>query len=145
MVAPYLFEDACPTLPFAIQKFVLWEAPAQPGGVDSICNGAAWPPGGLFLPAAARQLPKVSDLRSSPPGLAPHLLDVGIGRHWVADAIDGEEDVGQGVDGVTVDEVLSEKEGERRSAQRVYPSVEGPRVTLWNDPSPRHWWSAWPG
>lgn len=45
-------------------------------------------------------------LANRPPGLAPHLPDVGPGRHRIVDAIDGEDDVRQGVDGIAADHVL---------------------------------------
>lgn len=65
--------------------------------------------------------------------MAPHLLDVGSGWHWVLGAIDDEDDIRQGVDGVIVDDVLLKKEGERSLAQLILPCVESPRGTLWHD------------
>lgn len=39
----------------------------------------------------------------------PHLSDVGTGWHWVGNTADGEDNVRQGVDGVTLEEVLSKR------------------------------------
>lgn len=62
-------------------------------------------------------------------GLGPHLLDVGTGWYRVLDAIDGKDDVRQGVNRATGDNVLLEKEGERL-AQLILLCVESPKVTL---------------
>lgn len=62
------------------------------------------------------------------PGLSPHLPDVGTGWHWVVDAVDGEDDVRQSVDSVTVNYVLSEKEGEGLT-QLILLCMESPRVS----------------
>ena len=74
---------------------------------------------------------------------APHLLDVGTGWHRVVDAVDGEDDVGQGVGGIAVNYVLSEKARERRLAQPTLLRVGSPRATLPRDPSPRRCRTGW--
>lgn len=63
--------------------------------------------GPLFLPSV--QDPRLVPHHPPPPSQGPHLADVGTGWHWVVHAIDGEDDVRQGADGATVDDVLSEK------------------------------------
>ena len=72
--------------------------------------------------------------KNQPPGLAPDLSDVGLSWHWVVDIVNGEDDVWQGLPGITWDHVLLEKEGEWL-VQLIFP-VKSPRVTLWPDTSP---------
>ena len=50
---------------------------------------------------------------NQPSGLSPHLEDVGLSWQWVVDAVDGEDNRGQGIDGRTRNVVLLEREGER--------------------------------
>lgn len=64
-------------------------------------RGPLSPCGSPLVPASLR-------FEDQPPGLAPHLQDVGPGWHWVRNAADGEDDVRQGVDGVAVNDELSE-------------------------------------
>ena len=45
--------------------------------------------------------------------MSPHLEDVGSSWHWVVDAIDGEDNRGQGIDRRTINVVLLETEDER--------------------------------
>ena len=45
--------------------------------------------------------------------MSPHLEDVGLSWHWILDAVDGEDNRGQGIDGKTGNVVLLVREGER--------------------------------
>ena len=72
--------------------------------------------------------------KNQPPWLAPDLSDVGLSWQWVVDIVNGEDDVWQGLPGITWDHVLLEKEGEWL-VQLIFP-VKSPRVTLWPDTSP---------
>ena len=45
--------------------------------------------------------------------MSPYLEDVGSSWHWVVDAIDGEDNRGQGIDRRTINVVLLETEDER--------------------------------
>ena len=78
-----------------------------------ICSGAAWPVGCSLLPASSPMVPASPRFENQPPGLAPHLLNIGSSWHWVVDALNGEDDVREGVDVLTWDYVLLEKRGER--------------------------------
>ena len=49
---------------------------------------------------------------NQPSALSPHLEDVGL-ANWVVDAIDGEDNRGQGIHHRTCNVVLLEREGER--------------------------------
>lgn len=55
-------------------------------------------------------------MRTSSRDGASYLLDIGTGRHRVVDAIDGKDNVRQGVDGATVEDILLEREGDREKA-----------------------------
>lgn len=95
----------------------------HPQWCGSASRGASSPLLLCHIPASPR-------FEDQTPGLGPYLPDVGTGWHWVFDAVDGEDDVRQSVDGVTVNHVLSEKEGERSLAQQNLPCLESPRVSL---------------
>ena len=58
-------------------------------------------------------------------------MDIGSSWHWVVDIVNGEDDVWQGLPGITRDHILLEKE-EERLVQQIFP-VKSPRVTLWPD------------
>ena len=65
---------------------------------------------------SSQQQPKGScklQFENQPSVLSPHLEDVGSTWHWVVDAIDGEDDRGQGIYHRTWNVVLLEREGER--------------------------------
>lgn len=103
----------------------------QPSQGCSTASAIARP--GLQGPLPPRLSPKdpaIPRLENQLQGLGPHLLDVGTGWYGVLDAIDGEDGVRQGVNGATVDNVLLEKEGERRLAQLILRCVESPKLTL---------------
>ena len=68
-------------------------------------------------PPASRS-PRVPEI---PPGLAPHLSDVGFRGHWVGVTVDGEDDSRQASHISTCNHVLLEKEGER--LVQVIPGV----------------------
>ena len=65
--------------------------------LSSICNGVTWPAEGALLPGAAQGFL----FSNHPSGLSPHLVDVGSSWHWVVDAVDGEDNRGQGIDSKT--------------------------------------------
>ena len=83
-------------------------------GLSSICNGLTWPPEGACIPAAAQGFLSCKlQLENQPSVLSPHLDDVGSTWHCVVDAVDGEDNRGQGIDRRTWNVVLLEREGER--------------------------------
>ena len=66
-------------------------------GLSGICNGATWPPEGALLPAAAQGSRKIQ-FENQASLLSPHLEDVGSSWYRVVDAVDGEDNRGQGID-----------------------------------------------
>ena len=108
MVSPHrLQEDQCLRLTFTFKWLVLWEALAQLQGLRSICHVVTWPTEGAFLPEPASSLNQKPLgfckflFENQPSRLSPHLEDVGSSWHWVVDAVDGEDNRGQGIDGKT--------------------------------------------
>ena len=79
------------------QGIVLWEALAQPQG--SAASAMVWH--GLQRAPSSQQQPKSScklQFENQPSVFSPHLEDVGSTWHWVVDAIDGEDNRGQGIE-----------------------------------------------
>ena len=77
--------------------------------VVSFVGGSGQPQGsasaividGVQRAASSPQQPKGSCkilFENHPSGLSPHLMDVGSSWHWVFDAIDSEDNKGQGTD-----------------------------------------------
>ena len=86
---------------FQLLHLVTGSGPATGAqGLSSICNGVTWPAEGALLPAAAQGFLQVLFLNHLS-GLSPHLVDVGSSWHWVVDAVDGEDNRGQGIDSKT--------------------------------------------
>ena len=80
-----------------LKWFALWEALAQQQGSAA----SAIVRDGLQRAPSSQQQPKGSCkflFSNHPSGLSPHLVDVGSSWHWVVDAVDGEDNRGQGID-----------------------------------------------
>ena len=133
VVSPHLFQnDQCPRLPFTLKWLVLWEALTQSQGLSSICNGVTWSAEGGLLPAAVKGFLQVPIWEPNLRVRSPHLEDVGSSCHWVVDAIDGEENWGQGIDDKTWNSAVRER---RRVVGPGDPCCVGRLgVTLWYDP-----------
>jgi len=83
----------CPLLLSGSSCGRLWPAP----GLSSICNSARWPE---RVPSFQQQ-PKGSCkilFENYPSGYSPQIEDVGLNWDWVVDAVDGEDNRGQGTD-----------------------------------------------
>ena len=91
---------------------MLWEALAQPQSSAA----SAIVQDGLQRAGFSQQQVKGYFkflFKNHPSGFSPHLEDVGPSHHRVVDAVDGEDNRGQGIDGRTRNVVLLEREGER--------------------------------
>ena len=76
---------------------MLWEALAQPQGSAASAIVRV----GLQRAPSSQQQPKGSCkflFENPPSGFSPHLEDVGLSWDWVVDAIDDEDNRGQGID-----------------------------------------------
>ena len=132
--SPSLFQDGgCPSLPFAFKRLVLWEALAPSPARATWWWVVGWELQGCILACRGPPPPGIQQhtgpthcrFKNQPPGLAPHLSDVGMSWHWVVDIVNGEDDVRVGVPGITMDQVLLEEEGERL-AQLILPGRRAP-------------------
>ena len=98
VASPHLFqEDQCPKWPFTFKCLVLWESLAQPQGSAAsamVCHHLQRAPSSQQQPKGSCKL----QFEDQPSVLSPHLEDVGSTWHWVLDAIDGEDNRGQGID-----------------------------------------------
>ena len=118
MASPHLFQDdQCPRRHFTLKWFVLREALAQQGSAAS-----AIVRDGLQRAPSSQQQPRGSCkflFENHPSRFSPHLEDVGSTWHWVVDAVDGEDNRGQGIDLRTWNVVLLEREGERLALEML--------------------------
>ena len=79
------------------QVVLLWQALAQQQGSAA----SAIVQDGLHRVPYSQQQPKGSCkilFENHPSGFSPHLEDVGSSWHWIFDALDGEDNRGQGID-----------------------------------------------
>ena len=79
------------------QVVLLWQAVAQQQGSAA----SAIVQDGLHRVPYSQQQPKGSCkilFENHPSGFSPHLEDVGSSWHWIFDALDGEDNRGQGID-----------------------------------------------